>query len=121
LNHFERNQVWELISRSSNRTISGTKWVLRNKLDENNVIVRNKTRLVTQGYTQQADIDFEEIFAPVACLKSIRILLTYTSHKDFTLFQMNVKSFFLNGFLNEEVYVQQPPGFVNQTYPNHIY
>jgi Reverse transcriptase (RNA-dependent DNA polymerase) len=77
--------------------------------------------LVTQGYTQQAGINFEETFAPVARLKSIMMLLVYALHKGFTLYQMDVKNIFLNGFLDEEVYVQQPPRFINQTYPNHIY
>jgi Reverse transcriptase (RNA-dependent DNA polymerase) len=69
--------------------------------------------LVVQGYTQQAGIDFEETFTPVAHLESIRMLLTYVSHKGFILYQMDVKSVFLNEFLDEEVYVQQPPGFIN--------
>jgi Reverse transcriptase (RNA-dependent DNA polymerase) len=121
LNQFKRNQVWELVPRPNNRVIIGTKWVFRNKLDDNGIIVRNKVRLVAQGYTQQAGIDFEETFAPVARLESIRMLLTYASHKGFTLYQIDVKSAFLNGFLDEEVYVQQPPGIINQTYPNHVY
>jgi Reverse transcriptase (RNA-dependent DNA polymerase) len=121
LNQFKKNQVWELVPRPNNRVIIGTKWVFRNKLDENGIIVRNKARLIAQGYTQQAGIDFEETFAPVARLESIRMLLAYASHKGFTLYQMDVKSAFLNGFLDEEVYVQKPPGFINQTYPNHVY
>jgi Reverse transcriptase (RNA-dependent DNA polymerase) len=77
--------------------------------------------LVVQGYTQQAGIDFEEIFAPVAHLESIKIFLAYASHKGFIFYKMDVKSTFLNGFLDEKVYVQQPPGFINQTYPNPVY
>jgi Reverse transcriptase (RNA-dependent DNA polymerase) len=77
--------------------------------------------LVVQGYTQQAGIGFEETFAPIARLESIRMLLAYASHKYFILYQMDVKSAFLNGFLDEEVYVQQPSGFINQTYHNHVY
>jgi Reverse transcriptase (RNA-dependent DNA polymerase) len=121
LNQFKRNNVWELVPRPNNRVIIGTKWVFRNKLDENGIIVRNKARLVAQGYIQQAGIDFEETFAPVARLESIRMLLTYASHKCFTLYQMDFKSAFLNGFVDEEVYVHQPPGFINQTYLNHVY
>jgi Reverse transcriptase (RNA-dependent DNA polymerase) len=97
LNQFERNQVWELVSRTNNRAIICTKWVFRNKLDENVIIVSNKARLVAQCYTQQAGIDFKETFIPVARLESIRIFLTYASHKDFTLYQIDVKSVFLNG------------------------
>jgi Reverse transcriptase (RNA-dependent DNA polymerase) len=110
LNQFERNQVWELVPRPNNRVIISTKWVFRNKLDENEIIVRNKARFIAQGYTQQAGIDFEEIFAPVAHLESIRMLLAYASHKGFTLYQMDIKSAFLNGFLDEEVYgLKQAP------------
>ena len=100
--------------------IIGTKWVFRNKLDENGNVVRNKARLVAQGFKQQEGIDFEETFAPVARLESIRMLLAYASYKGFTLFQMDVKSAFLNGFIEEEVFVHQPPGFVDPTYPNHV-
>ncbi|GJS05504.1 copia protein [Tanacetum coccineum] len=94
-------------------TIIGTKWVYRNKLDENGVVSRNKVRLVAQGYNQQEGIDYDETYAPVARLESIRILLAYACALDFKLFQMDVKSAFLNGFINEEVYVAQPPGFID--------
>ncbi|GKA34594.1 retrovirus-related pol polyprotein from transposon TNT 1-94 [Tanacetum coccineum] len=85
-------------------TIIGTKWVYRNKLDENGVVTRNKARLVAQGYNQQEGIDYDETYAPVARLESIRILLAYACALDFKLYQMDVKSAFLNGFINEEVY-----------------
>ncbi|GKB10078.1 retrovirus-related pol polyprotein from transposon TNT 1-94 [Tanacetum coccineum] len=90
-------------SSSKNQTIIGTKWVFKNKLDENGVVSRNKARLVAQGYNQQEGIDFDETYAPVARLESIRILLAYACAHDFKLFQMDVKSAFLNGFINEEV------------------
>ncbi|KAH9724999.1 hypothetical protein KPL70_007704 [Citrus sinensis] len=99
----------------------GTKWVFRNKMDESGVVVRNKARLVAQGYNQEEGIDFDETFAPVARLESIRMLLAYACHKDFILFQMDVKSAFLNGHIMEEVYVKQPPGFENEKFPNHVY
>ncbi|GKA33340.1 copia protein [Tanacetum coccineum] len=83
-------------------TIMGTKWVYRNKLDENGVVSRNKARLVAQGYNQQEGINYDETYAPVARLESIRILLAYACALDFKLFQMDVKSVFLNGFINEE-------------------
>ncbi|GJY61428.1 retrovirus-related pol polyprotein from transposon TNT 1-94 [Tanacetum coccineum] len=102
-------------------TIIGTKWVYRNKLDENGVVSRNKARLVAQGYNQQEGIDYDETYAPVARLESIRILLAYACALDFKLFQMDVKSAFLNGFINEEVYVAQPPGFIDFAKPNHVY
>ncbi|GJY79830.1 retrovirus-related pol polyprotein from transposon TNT 1-94 [Tanacetum coccineum] len=102
-------------------TIIGTKWVYRNKLDENGVITRNKARLVAQGYNQQEGIDYDKTYAPVARLKSIRILLAYACALDFKLYQMDVKSAFLNGFINEEVYVAQPPGFIDFAKPNYVY
>ncbi|GKD89690.1 copia protein [Tanacetum coccineum] len=82
--------------------IIGTKWVFRNKLDENGIVARNKARLVAQGYNQQEGIDYDETYAPVARLESIRILLAYACALYFKLFQMDVKSAFLNGFINEE-------------------
>ncbi|GJT07452.1 retrovirus-related pol polyprotein from transposon TNT 1-94 [Tanacetum coccineum] len=98
-----------------------TKWVFRNKLDENGIVSRNKARLVAQGYNQQEGIDYDETYAPVARLESIRILLAYACALDFKLFQMDVKSAFLNGFINEEVYVAQPPGFIDFEKPDHVY
>ncbi|GJY65740.1 retrovirus-related pol polyprotein from transposon TNT 1-94 [Tanacetum coccineum] len=102
LNQFVANDVWELVPQPRNMTIIGTKWVFRNKLDENGVVSRNKARLVAQGYNQQEGIDYDETYAPVARLESIRILLAYACALDFKLFQMDVKSAFLNGFINEE-------------------
>ncbi|GJT32406.1 retrovirus-related pol polyprotein from transposon TNT 1-94 [Tanacetum coccineum] len=103
LNQFVANDVWELVPQPRNMTIIGTKWVFRNKLDENGIVSRNKARLVAQGYNQQEGIDYDETYAPVARLESIRILLAYACALDFKLFQMDVKSAFLNGFINEEV------------------
>ncbi|GJV71574.1 retrovirus-related pol polyprotein from transposon TNT 1-94 [Tanacetum coccineum] len=121
LNQFISNDVWELVPNPKNMTIIGTKWVYRNKLDENGVVSRNKTRLVAQGYNQQEGIDYDETYAPIARLESIRILLAYAYALYFRLFQMDVKSAFLNGFISEEVYVAQPPGFIDFTKPNHVY
>ncbi|GJY99200.1 copia protein [Tanacetum coccineum] len=100
-------------------TIIGTKWMFKNKLDENGVASRNKAELVTQGYNQQEDIDYDENYAPVSRLESVRILLAYAL--DFKLFQMDVKSAFLNGLINEEVYVAQPLGFIDFEKPDHVY
>ncbi|GKA50827.1 retrovirus-related pol polyprotein from transposon TNT 1-94 [Tanacetum coccineum] len=102
-------------------TIIGTKWVSRNKLDENGMVSRNKARLVAQGYNQQEGINYDETYAQVARLESIRILLAYACALDFKLFQMDVKSAFLNGFINEEVYVAQHPGFIDIKKPDHVY
>jgi hypothetical protein len=87
----------------------------------NGVITRNKARLVAQGYSRVEGIDYGETFAPVARLESIRMLLAYASNHDFQLQQMDVKSAFLNGPLNELVYVKQPPGFEDSKFPNHVY
>jgi hypothetical protein len=103
------------------QNVVGTKWVFRNKQDEHEVVTRNKARLVEKGYAQVAGLDFEETFAPIARLESIRILLAYAAHHLFTLFQMDVKSAFLNGPIKEEVYVEQPPSFKDDRYPDHIY
>nr|XP_033509594.1 uncharacterized mitochondrial protein AtMg00820-like [Nicotiana tomentosiformis] len=103
---FERNKVWDLVPKPSNASIIGTKWVFRNKLNESSQVVRNKSRLVAQGYSQQEGINYDETFAPVARLESIRILLVFVAHKGFKLFQMDVKSVFLNGYISEEVYVK---------------
>ncbi|GJT96776.1 retrovirus-related pol polyprotein from transposon TNT 1-94 [Tanacetum coccineum] len=102
-------------------TIIGTKWVYRNKLDENGVVTRNKARLVAQGYNQQEGIDYDKTYAPIARLESIRILLAYACALDFKLYQMDMKSAFLNGFINEEVYVAQPPGVIDFAKPNYVY
>nr|GEV78361.1 retrovirus-related Pol polyprotein from transposon TNT 1-94 [Tanacetum cinerariifolium] len=99
----------------------GTKWVYRNKLDENGVVTKNKARLVTQGYNQQEGIDYNETYAPIARLEYIRILLAYACALDFKLYQMDVKSAFLNSFINEEVYVAQPLGFIDFAKPNYVY
>jgi hypothetical protein len=95
--------------------------VFRNKQDEFGVVTRNKARLVVKGYSQVKGLDFEETFAPVARLESIHILLAYATHHDFKLYQMDVKSAFLNGLIKEEVYVEQPLDFEDQEYPNHVY
>ena len=110
LNNFTRNKVWSLVERPKQNVI-GTKWVFRNKQDEHGVVTRNKARLVAQGFTQIEGLDFGETYALVARLESIRILLVYAAHQNFKLYQMDVKSAFLNGPLSEEVYVEQPPGF----------
>jgi len=120
LNNFERNQVWTLVERP-NTNVIGTKLVFHNKQDENGVVTRNKTRLVAQGYTQVEGLDFDETFAPVARLESIRMLFAFAAHNNFKLHEMDVKSAILNGPIQELVYVEQPPGFEDPKFPNHIY
>lgn len=121
LNQFTRNEVWELVPKPSNKQVIGTKWVFRNKLDENGIIVRNKARLVVKGYNQEEGIDYEETYAPVARLEAIRLLLAFACLADFKLYQMDVKSSFLNGLIQEEVYVDQPPGFENFEKTNLVF
>ena len=120
LNNFERNQVWTLVERS-NTNVIGTKWVFRNKQDENGVVTRNKARLVAQGFTQVEGLDFEETYAPVARFEAIWMLLAYAAHHNFKLYQIDVKSAFLNGLFQKLVYVEQPSGFEDHKFPNHAY
>jgi hypothetical protein len=120
LNNFTRNEVWHLVPRP-NQNVVGTKWVFHNKQDEHGVVTRNKARLVAKGYSQVEGLDFGETYAPVARLESIRILLAYATYHGFKLYQMDVKSAFLNGPIKEEVYVEQPPGFEDSEYPNPVY
>jgi hypothetical protein len=120
LNNFTRNEVWHLVP-CPNQNVVGTKWVFRNKQDEHGVVTRNKARLVAKGYSQVEGLDFGETYAPVARLESICILLSYATYHGFKLYQMDMKSDFLNGPIKEEVYVEQPPGFEDSEYPNHVY
>ncbi|KAL8121447.1 hypothetical protein AgCh_018250 [Apium graveolens] len=121
LNQFERNNVWKLVPKPKGKNPIDTKWVFRNKMDENGIVVRNKARLVAKGYCQHEEIDFDEIFAPVARLEAIRIFLAYAAHANFKVYQMDVKTAFLNGDLEEEVYVSQPPGFEDPNFLEHVY
>nr|GEV53407.1 copia protein [Tanacetum cinerariifolium] len=99
----------------------GTKWVFQNKKDERCIVIRNKARLVAQGHLQEERIYYDEVFAPVARIKEIRLFLAYASFKDFMVYQMDVKSAFLYGKIKEEVYVCQPPGFKDPDFPNKVY
>ncbi|KAJ9541927.1 hypothetical protein OSB04_028433 [Centaurea solstitialis] len=121
INQFVRLKVWRLVPRPEGKSIIDTKWIFKNKKDEDNIVVRNMARLVAKGYRQQEGIDYNETFAPVARIEAIRMFLAYAAHKDFTVYQMDVKTAFLNGVLKEEVYVSQPEGFVDQDHPDHVY
>ncbi|GJW39455.1 putative ribonuclease H-like domain-containing protein [Tanacetum coccineum] len=92
-----------------------------NKKDERGIVIKNKARLVAQGYTQEEGIDYDEVFAPVARIEAIRLFLAYASFKDFVVYQMDVKSAFLYGKIEEEVYVCQPPGFEDPDFPDRVY
>jgi hypothetical protein len=107
LSSFKRNEVWSLVP-CPKQDVIGTKWVFCNKQNEHRVVTRNKARLVAKGYAQVVGLDFEETFALVARLESIRILLAYATHHSFKLFQMDVKIAFLNRPIKEEVYLEQP-------------
>nr|GEW10499.1 retrovirus-related Pol polyprotein from transposon TNT 1-94 [Tanacetum cinerariifolium] len=121
LDQFVRLKVWILVPRPEGKSVIKTKWIFKNKKDESSLVIRNKARLVAVGYSQQEGIDYDETFASVAQIEAIRLFLAYAAHKDFTVFQMDVKTTFLNGILKEEVYVGQPPGFVSRKYPDHVY
>nr|GEX66207.1 retrovirus-related Pol polyprotein from transposon TNT 1-94 [Tanacetum cinerariifolium] len=112
---------FDAIPRPEGKSIIKTKWIFKNKKDESSLVIRNKARLVAAGYSQQEGIDYDETFAPVARIEAIRLFLAYAAHKDFTVFQMDVKTAFLNGILKEEVYVGQPLGFVSKQYLDHVY
>jgi hypothetical protein len=120
LENFERNQVWELVDPPPGCKPIGTKWVWKNKEGDKGEVVRNKSRLVAKGFSQKEGIDYEETFAPVSRLEAIRILLAFSVDKGFKLHQMDVKSAFLNGVLEEEVYVRQLPGFESEKYPHQV-
>jgi hypothetical protein len=120
LNNFTRNEVYQLVPRP-NQNVVGTKWVFRNKQDEHGVVTRNKARLVAKVYSQVEGLDFDETYAPIARLESIRILLAYATYHGFKLYQMDMKSAFLNGPVKEEVYVEKPPDFEDSKYPTHVY
>ena len=104
-----------------NKSVIGTKWVFKNKMDEAGIVTRKKVRLMDKGYSQEEGIDFDETFAPVARLQAIRIFLAYAAHANFKVYKMDVKSAFLNGELEEEIYVQQPPRFEDPNFPNFVY
>nr|GEV73511.1 retrovirus-related Pol polyprotein from transposon TNT 1-94 [Tanacetum cinerariifolium] len=121
LNQFARNKVWILVLAPYGKTIIGSKWVFRNKRDEIGIVIKNKARLVAQGYNQQEGIDYDETFAPVARLEAIRIFLAFATYMNFADYQMDVKSAFLKSKLKEEVYAKQPQGFESNEFPNHVY
>jgi hypothetical protein len=106
LENFKRNQFCTLVEPPRDVNVIGTKWVFKNKQGEDGEIVRNKARLIAQGYSQVEGLDFGETFAPIARLEAIRILLAFAMFKGFKLYQMDVKSAFLNGVIQEEVYVR---------------
>ncbi|GJS43782.1 ribonuclease H-like domain-containing protein, partial [Tanacetum coccineum] len=118
---FRLQKVWRLVDLPKGKHDIGTKWVYRNKKDERGVEVRNKARLVAQGYTQEEGIDYDEVFAHVARIEVIRLFLAYASFMGFIVYEMDVKSAFLYGTIEEEVYVYQPLGFEDPQFPDKVY
>ncbi|GJR09239.1 retrovirus-related pol polyprotein from transposon TNT 1-94 [Tanacetum coccineum] len=121
IHEFERIQVWELVSCPDKVMLIKLKWIYKVKTDEFSWVLKNKARLVAQGFRQDEGINFKESFAPVARIEAIRIFVANAAHKNMTIYQMDVKTAFLNGELKEEVYVSQPEGFVDQDNPSHVY
>jgi hypothetical protein len=121
LDQIVKNNTWELVPRPEDKNVIGSKWVFKNKMNEKGQVVRNKSRLVCKGYAQVEGQDFDETFAPVARLEAIRMFLAYSCHKNFKVCHMDVKSSFLNGDLEEEVYMEQPRGFSLTDNPNYVY
>nr|GFC47633.1 retrovirus-related Pol polyprotein from transposon TNT 1-94 [Tanacetum cinerariifolium] len=115
------DHVYALDKALYGKSIIKIKWIFKNKKDESSLVIQNKASLVAVGYSPQEGINYDETFAPIARIEAIHLFLAYVAHKDFTFFQMDVKTAFLNGILKEEVYVGQPPGFVSKQYPDHVY
>ncbi|GJT80332.1 retrovirus-related pol polyprotein from transposon TNT 1-94 [Tanacetum coccineum] len=121
LHQFDRLKVWELVDKPFGKMIIKLKWLWKKKNDEDQTVIRNKARLVAKGYAQEEGIDFEESFAPFARLEAIWIFIAYTAYKSFPIYQMDMKTAFLNGQLKEEVYVAQLKGFVDPDHPEKVY
>nr|GEW23050.1 copia protein [Tanacetum cinerariifolium] len=121
IHEFDRLQVWELVPQPDCVMIIALKWIYKVQLDEYGDVLKNKAQLVAKGYRQEEGIDFEKSFVPVARIEAIRIFITNATSRNMTVYQMDVKTAFLNGELKEEVYVSQPEGFVDPDHPTHVY
>lgn len=118
---FERSKVCHLVPRPINRTVIRTMWVYRNKADEHGKSIRNKARVIVQGYNQEEGMDYDDTFTPVASIEAIKIPIAFALYIEFKSYKMCVKSAFQNGILKNEMYVKQPPGFENVDYPHHVF
>ncbi|GJU38496.1 putative ribonuclease H-like domain-containing protein [Tanacetum coccineum] len=118
---FKLQKVWVLVNLPYGKKVISIKWVFRNKKDERSIVVKNKARLVAQGFRQEEGIDYDEVFAPVARIEAIRLFLAFASYIGFTVYQIDVKSAFLYVTINEDVYVHQPPGFADPAHPHKVY
>jgi hypothetical protein len=121
LDQIENNNTWEIVPRPEDKKVIGSKWVFKNKMNEKGQVVRNKVRLVCKGYAQFEGRDFDENFSPMERLEAIRMFLAYSCHKNFKVYQMYFKSTFLNGDLEEEVYMEKPEGFSLKNNPNYVF
>ena len=117
----EKNKTWELVDRPQERKVIGVKWVFKTKLNVDGSINKYKARLVVKGYAQIFGVDYSETFAPVARLDTIRLLLAISAQLGWKVHQMDVKSAFLNGILQEEIYVEKPEGFVVEDKEDKVY
>ena len=113
IKQIEKNKTWRLVPRLVDRNVIGTKWVFRNKLDDNDEITRNKATLVYKVYAQEEGLDYVENFSPIARMEGVRKIIAYATYKGFKVYKMDVKSAFLNGIFEEEVYIEQPEGFLD--------
>jgi hypothetical protein len=121
LEMIEKNNTWELVERPTDKPVIRVKWVYKTKLHLDGIVQKHKARLVAKGYAQKSGIDYNETFAPVARLDTIRTLIALATQKGWKLFQLDVKSAFLNGVLEEDVYVEQPEGFEVKNAGHKIY
>nr|GFA33715.1 putative ribonuclease H-like domain-containing protein [Tanacetum cinerariifolium] len=118
---FQIQKVWILVDLPFGKKAIGTKWVYQNKNDERGVVVRKKAQLVAQGHRQEERIDYDEVFTSVARMEAIKIFLAFASYMGFIVYQMDVKITFQYDTIDEEVYVSQPPNFVDPKFPNKVY
>ena len=117
----EKNETWSLVSKPKNKKPIGVKWIFRTKFNPDGTICKHKARLVAKGYAQQAGVDYGETFAPVARMETIRLILSISASMSWKVYHLDVKSAFLNGVLQEEVYVKQPEGFIVQGHEDKVY
>ena len=115
LSRQKRKKTWILVPRPTDKNVIGTKWMFENKLDENGEIKRNKAILVCKGYAQEKGLDYGETFSPITRMEGVINLLAYAVYKGFKFYQMDVSFSILNGILEEEVYIDQPEGFVDDS------
>ncbi|GJQ97236.1 retrotransposon protein, putative, ty1-copia subclass [Tanacetum coccineum] len=120
MNSIKVNEVWTEVDPPSNTKIVRSKWLFKKKTDMDGEVYTYKARLVAKGFTQTYGVDYEEIFSPVADIRAIRILIAIAAYYDYEIWQMDVKTAFLNGRLDEDIYMEQPEGYVNPKYPNRV-